>query len=58
MDVVVVPTNKPIARIDEPDLIFLSERAKFEAICDDIEKRQIRVSRCSLGPPRLSALRC
>ena len=40
MDVVVVPTNKPIARIDEPDLIFLSERAKFEAICDDIEKRQ------------------
>ncbi len=40
MDVVVVPTNKPIARLDEPDLIFLSERAKFEAICDDIEKRQ------------------
>ena len=42
MDVVVVPTNKPIARLDEPDLIFLSERAKFEAICDDIEKRQIK----------------
>ena len=40
MDVVVVPTNRPIARRDEPDLIFLGERAKFEAICDDIEKRQ------------------
>jgi preprotein translocase subunit SecA len=47
MDVVIVPTNRPIARFDEPDLIYLSERAKFEAICDDIERRK------KLGQPVL-----
>jgi len=36
LDVVVIPTNRPLARIDENDLIFLNENEKFEAICDEI----------------------
>ena len=37
LDVVVIPTNKPIARDDTEDLIYKSEREKFKAICEEIE---------------------
>jgi preprotein translocase subunit SecA len=36
LDVVVIPTNRPIIRKDEHDLVFLNEDAKFNAICDEI----------------------
>ncbi|MBU0928025.1 MAG: preprotein translocase subunit SecA, partial [Spirochaetes bacterium] len=36
LDVTVIPTNKPVARLDEDDLVFLNESEKFEAICDEI----------------------
>ena len=32
LDVIEIPTNKPIARIDENDVIYKTERAKFGAI--------------------------
>jgi preprotein translocase subunit SecA len=38
LDVVVIPTNKPITRIDHEDLIYKTEREKFRAICDEIEE--------------------
>ena len=37
LDVVVIPTNKPIARDDTEDLIYKTEREKFKAICGEIE---------------------
>lgn len=37
LDVVVVPTNKPVARIDSQDLVFLNEEFKLKAICEDIK---------------------
>jgi preprotein translocase subunit SecA len=36
LDVVVIPTNRPLARADEDDLVFLNESEKFDAICDEI----------------------
>lgn len=38
LDVVVIPTNRPLRRIDNDDLIFLTEIDKFNAICMEIEK--------------------
>lgn len=40
LDVHVIPTNKPIARKDEDDVVYKTERAKFNAIADDIKERQ------------------
>ncbi|MFT7597989.1 MAG: preprotein translocase subunit SecA [Acidimicrobiales bacterium] len=37
--VVQVPTNRPLARKDQADLIFKSEEGKFGAVIDDIEQR-------------------
>ncbi len=37
LDVVVIPTNLPVARIDEDDVVYLNEKEKFDALCDEIE---------------------
>ena len=36
LDVVVVPTNRPVVRNDEDDVIFLTEQDKLDAVCDEI----------------------
>lgn len=38
LDVVVIPTNKPMIRIDYPDVIYKTERAKFNAVIKEIEE--------------------
>ena len=38
LDVVVIPTNKPVIRVDHPDLIFKTKKAKFNAVVKEIEK--------------------
>lgn len=38
LDVVVIPTNRPIKRIDENDRIYKTARAKYAAVIDEIEK--------------------
>ena len=39
LSVTVIPTNKPIARIDANDVIYKTEDAKFKAIAKDIAER-------------------
>ena len=39
MSVIAIPTNKPIARDDRPDLIFASMQGKYEAVAKDIAER-------------------
>lgn len=38
LDVVVIPTNKPIARQDREDLIYKTKREKYNAVIAEIEK--------------------
>ena len=38
LDVVVIPTNKPIARIDAEDLIYKTKREKYNAVIEHIEE--------------------
>src|SRR5690349_9881228 len=40
LDVIVIPTNRPLLRIEEPDLIYRTEREKYEAIVNDIIEKQ------------------
>ncbi len=39
MDVVEVPTNAPVIRVDEPDFIYANSESKFKALCDEVEER-------------------
>jgi len=36
LEVVVIPTNLPVARMDEDDQVYLNETDKFKALCDEI----------------------
>lgn len=38
MDVVEIPTNKPILRQDLDDVVYVNEEAKFKAIVEEIER--------------------
>ncbi len=38
LDVFVIPTNKPIARIDSPDRVYKSRKGKYEALVKEIKK--------------------
>ena len=38
LQVVVIPTHKPMIRLDHPDLIYKTEDAKFKAVADEIQE--------------------
>ena len=40
LEVMVIPTNRPLRRTEEPDLIYRSEREKYESIVNDIIEQQ------------------
>ncbi|MBR1988284.1 MAG: preprotein translocase subunit SecA [Clostridia bacterium] len=39
LDVVTIPTNKPVLRVDEQDMIFFTEEAKNKAIVEEIKAK-------------------
>jgi preprotein translocase subunit SecA len=47
MYVIEIPTNKPVIRVDDNDLIFASMKAKYHAIAEEIKRRH------SIGQPIL-----
>lgn len=47
LDVIVIPTNRPVVRIDHSDLIFQTEKGKFQAIAKKVKELN------SLGQPVL-----
>ena len=49
LEVVVIPTNKPMVRDDQSDLVFLTQREKFAAITEDIKDCVERGQPCLVG---------
>src|SRR3954462_7121295 len=39
LGVVPIPTNQPMIRIDQPDLVYRTEEAKYDAVVEDIRER-------------------
>jgi len=37
-----VPTNEPVVRADQPDVVYMTERAKFNAVVEDLVERYER----------------
>ncbi|NWN92422.1 preprotein translocase subunit SecA [Marinobacter adhaerens] len=61
LDVVVIPPNKPIQRVDYNDLVYLTEEEKFHAIIDEIkdvtaEGRPILVGTASIEASELLSM--
>jgi preprotein translocase subunit SecA len=49
LEVLVVPTNRPVARLDEADLVYKTEEAKFESVADDVAARHAKGQPVLLG---------
>jgi len=49
LDVVVVPTNRPITRKDEEDLVYKTAREKYNAVIDDIVRLRDAGRPCLVG---------
>src|SRR5262249_28139972 len=39
LEVIAIPTNKPLIRVNHPDVIFRSEREKWDAVVEEIERK-------------------
>jgi preprotein translocase subunit SecA len=58
LDVMVIPTNRPIARFDREDMVYKTKREKFNAVIDEIEslvkaKRPVLVGTTSVETSEL-----
>lgn len=38
MDVIEIPTNRPVIRVDHQDAVYKTAKEKFKAVCDDVEE--------------------
>ena len=38
MDVIVIPTNRPVARVDLDDAVYKTKKEKYKAVCDAVEE--------------------
>ncbi len=55
LEVVVIPTHKPMIREDLPDLVFLTQREKYAAIIEDIKERHARGQPVLVGTTSIEA---
>jgi len=42
LDVTVIPTNRPLLRVNHPDVVYKTEREKFDAVADEIAERHAK----------------
>ena len=49
LDVVIIPTNRPLLRPDFPDVIYKTEREKFNAVIEDIKEHHSQGQPCLVG---------
>jgi len=55
LEVVVIPTHKPMIRDDQPDLVYLTEKDKYDAIVEDIVDCQERGQPVLVGTTSIEA---
>lgn len=55
MRVVSIPTNRPVIRKDENDLVFATKQAKFEAIADEIAEVHVNGQPVLVGTASIAA---
>lgn len=45
MDVIEIPTNRPVQRVDLDDAVYMTKKEKFRAVVEEIKKHMRRISR-------------
>jgi preprotein translocase subunit SecA len=42
LDVIVIPTNKPMRRLENPDIVYRTEKEKYFAVADEIQQLSVK----------------
>ena len=42
LDTVVIPTNKPVIRVDRPDVIYITKEGKYKGVVEEVKKTRIK----------------
>jgi len=58
LEVTVIPPNKPVQRKDLGDLVYLTQREKYQAILEDIKACRERGQPVLVGTASISPTRC
>jgi preprotein translocase subunit SecA len=58
LDVVVIPTNRPIQRDDRQDLVYKTNREKYNAVIEEIESLTAARKTCFGGTTSVKFLNC
>ena len=63
LEVLVIPTNRPLIRVENPDVVYRTEREKFEAVVNEIKElheagRPVLVGTISIEKSRAPRRRC
>ena len=51
MRVITIPTNRPVVRYDDRDTIFGNEKAKYQALVEDVKERHAKGQPILIGTP-------
>jgi len=52
LEVLKIPTNLPVARLDEDDEVYRTQKEKYAAILTEIERANSRLAAGPVAPPR------
>ncbi|OGO94423.1 MAG: preprotein translocase subunit SecA [Coxiella sp. RIFCSPHIGHO2_12_FULL_42_15] len=55
LEVIIVPTNQPMIRLDEPDRVYLTTKGKFDAIIEEIRQRHEKGQPILVGTASIEA---
>ncbi len=55
LEVVVIPTNKPMIRKDHADLVYLTAQEKYDAVVEEIKQRQVQKQPVLVGTASIEA---
>src|SRR3546814_11526549 len=54
LEVVVIPTNRPMIRVDHPDAVFLNRAGKYRAVVAELQDAHARNQPVLVGTPSLA----
>lgn len=58
LDIVTIPTNRPIARVDHPDIVYSTESAKLNAVTQMVSERHEKGQPVLVGTASIAVAEC
>ena len=58
LDTVVIPTNKPVIRVDRPDVIYITKEGKYKGVVEEVKKTHAKGQPVLIGTASVRTSDC